>query len=150
MKKYLVAAAFVLFAAPVFAADKPVKKLIYTKAPPAPVYLWTGFYVGGNVGYSWGHARTDLNGAGSVASSNLISGLFPFPIQFAGGSDTVRLKGAIGGAQFGYNYQVNSLWVFGLESDLQISGERIISWMSGAAPPIRNSPNVGSDRKSIA
>src|SRR5262249_41945697 len=50
--------------------------------------------------------------------------LFPFPIQFTGGSDTVRLKGAIGGPQVGYNYQVNSLWVLGLESDFQISGER--------------------------
>jgi opacity protein-like surface antigen len=44
-----------------FAADFPVK------APPmlAPVavstYDWTGFYVGGNAGYSWGHVDTALS-----------------------------------------------------------------------------------------
>jgi opacity protein-like surface antigen len=32
------------------AADLVVKA---PPPPPAPVYSWTGFYVGGNVGYSW-------------------------------------------------------------------------------------------------
>jgi outer membrane immunogenic protein len=112
-----VAAIAALIAAPAFAAPLP---------PPAPVYTWTGWYVGGNVGYSWGDADSDLNGAGTATSQIEPGGFkgFPFPIQFNGGSDTVRLKGAIGGAQVGYNYQVNSLWVLGLESDFQISGER--------------------------
>ena len=35
------------------AADIVVK----APPPPAPVYGWTGFYVGGNIGYSWGKAR---------------------------------------------------------------------------------------------
>ena len=99
-----VAAIAALIAAPAFAAPLP---------PPAPVYTWTGWYVGGNVGYSWGDADSDLNGAGTATSQIEPGGFkgFPFPIQFNGGSDTVRLKGAIGGAQVGYNYQVNSLWV---------------------------------------
>ena len=31
----------------------------YTKAPPAmvEVWNWTGFYIGGNVGYSWGRGN---------------------------------------------------------------------------------------------
>jgi outer membrane immunogenic protein len=39
-----------------FAAD------IAVKAPlpaPTPVYSWTGWYVGGNLGASFGHANTD-------------------------------------------------------------------------------------------
>jgi opacity protein-like surface antigen len=43
-----------------FAAD------IAVKAPPlapAPVYSWTGFYVGGNLGASFGHVKTDFNAA---------------------------------------------------------------------------------------
>ena len=36
------------------AADMPVKAMPAT-APIAPVWSWTGFYVGGNVGYSWGN-----------------------------------------------------------------------------------------------
>jgi outer membrane immunogenic protein len=32
---------------------------MYTKAPivAAVVYDWTGFYIGGNAGYSWGAQR---------------------------------------------------------------------------------------------
>jgi outer membrane immunogenic protein len=41
------------------AADMVVKA-----PPPAPVFSWTGFYVGGNIGYSWGKASVDSNDAG--------------------------------------------------------------------------------------
>ncbi len=56
--KTIAAAASVLRAGSLgaFAADMPVR---YAKAPAAAaVYNWTGFYVGGNVGYGWG--RSDL------------------------------------------------------------------------------------------
>jgi outer membrane immunogenic protein len=34
----------------------------YTKAPVmVEVYNWTGFYIGGNAGYSWGRSRTDAS-----------------------------------------------------------------------------------------
>ena len=34
----------------------------YTKAPPVmvEVWNWTGFYIGGNAGYSWGRSNTDV------------------------------------------------------------------------------------------
>lgn len=44
-----VAAIAALIAAPALAADMAVK------APPAPVYNWTGWYAGANVGGGWGH-----------------------------------------------------------------------------------------------
>lgn len=53
MKKLLVAAAAfaaLSFSAPANAADVPVKGPFY-KAAPAPVFDWTGFYVGAHVGY---------------------------------------------------------------------------------------------------
>jgi hypothetical protein len=31
----------------------------YVKAPPAPVFTWTGGYVGGQVGAGWGTSQTD-------------------------------------------------------------------------------------------
>ena len=33
----------------------------YTKAPAmVAVYDWTGFYIGGNAGYSWGRSNSDV------------------------------------------------------------------------------------------
>ena len=47
------------FASIASAADMPAKAPMYTKAPVmSPQYSWTGFYVGGNVGYSWGSQDT--------------------------------------------------------------------------------------------
>jgi outer membrane immunogenic protein len=41
------------------AADLPVRAPVYKAPVMVPVYDWTGFYVGGNVGYSWGRSSTD-------------------------------------------------------------------------------------------
>src|SRR5689334_24699075 len=94
-----------------FAADLAPRT--YTKAPAVvPVlYNWTGFYIGGNVGYSWGRASDTsalTNGAGTVLFTS------------AGRTD---LNGAIGGGQIGYNWQVQN-WLWGLEADIQGSGEK--------------------------
>ena len=55
MKKVVIAAALALgIAAHAFAADLPMKA-----APPplAPVFSWTGFYIGGNIGGAWSNNR---------------------------------------------------------------------------------------------
>lgn len=91
----------------------------YTKAPPAivEVWNWTGFYIGGNAGYSWGRSNTDLS------YFNTATGL---PIAPPVGSVTSAgfdMNGAIAGGQAGYNWQ-NGNWVFGLEADIQWSDEK--------------------------
>ena len=74
----------------------------YNKAPPpvvAPIYDWTGFYIGANGG--WGQSRNCVdffNGAG---------------VDFAQGCRD-RSGGLVGG-QLGYRWQA-SQWVFGLEA----------------------------------
>jgi len=99
-----------LNAGPVLAAD------LLLKAPaleaPAPILGWGGFYVGGNVGYS--RAKDDL-----TVSEFTVNGVSIPGASFAG----LKPKGAIGGVQAGYNWQ-SAYWVYGLESDLQWSGER--------------------------
>ena len=90
MKKFAVLGAVVAalaFAAPANAADVPVRGPIY-KAAPAPVFNWTGFYIGAHVGYGWGDS-----GVGDV-------------------------DGFLGGLQLGYNWQFNRNWVFGIEVDI--------------------------------
>jgi len=97
-----------LIAAPltsVLAADMPLK------APPLPppTCTWCGFYIGGNVGYSWGQWG---------ASSN--QGIFNFESTTA----SPRLDGWLGGIQAGYNWQLANPWVVGLEGDIQGTGEK--------------------------
>jgi outer membrane immunogenic protein len=102
----------------------------YTKAPPAmvEVWNWTGFYIGGNVGYSWGRERTDGSLAGTqdvsifrTAGPTLISSVTTaLAIPLTG---RANMDGFIGGGQIGYNWQ-SSKWVLGLEADLQGSDER--------------------------
>jgi outer membrane immunogenic protein len=109
-----VAAAAFSFAASglAFAADMGVPPT----APPAPVYNWTGFYAGGNIGASFGRAKTDFNIAPVTVNTNFF-GSFTSP-NFAGSAIT-EPSGFIGGGQIGYNWQYSPLIVVGLEADLQ-------------------------------
>ena len=78
------------FATAASAADMPARN--YTKAPPmvAPMFNWTGFYLGVNAGGAWTSA--------------------------VGGNTS----GFAGGGQIGYNWQaMGSPLVLGLEADLQ-------------------------------
>jgi outer membrane immunogenic protein len=77
---------------------------LYLKAPP-PVYNWTGFYVGGNVGYGWGNSSSNLTLSDPASASANFS-----------------LDGIKGGGQVGYNYQIKN-WVLGVEADIQAADE---------------------------
>ena len=94
---------------PAAAADLPATMV--TKAPPALRAMnWTGFYAGANVGGSWGHQRVSLDSA--TTGARLLS-------------DSPGLNGVIGGGQIGYNWQpLDRPWVFGVEADIQGSGQR--------------------------
>jgi outer membrane immunogenic protein len=88
--------------------------------PPPPVYNWTGFYAGGNVGYSWGDVKSSFFDPG-----------FPAGFGFGPGGDlpssfptSLKPDGIIGGVQFGYNWQLNDRWLLGLEADFQGSDEK--------------------------
>jgi outer membrane immunogenic protein len=108
-----IAATASLIATGALAADLPMKAPIYTKAPVYvdPGYDWTGFYVGGNVGYSWGNSNSTLTltdpGTGGTLNS---------------ASNKFKMDGVVGGGQIGYNWQ-RDRWVFGLEADIQATGQ---------------------------
>jgi outer membrane immunogenic protein len=107
-----------LIATPAFAADIAVKA---PPAPPlAPVYNWTGFYVGGNIGASFGRAKTDYN----VAPVTVTTTGPTFTIPGFAGSAITEPSGFIGGGQIGYNWQFSPILVAGIEADIQGSGER--------------------------
>ena len=78
------------FAGTAQAADVPQGYMI--PAPSASLYNWTGFYVGGQGGYSWGTFNVDPRGA--------------------------DIDGWFAGGQIGFNWQNGrSPWVFGIEVD---------------------------------
>src|SRR5438067_1005209 len=80
MKRILIggaAAISLLSATSASAADMAPR---YTKAPvvAAIVYDWTGFYIGGNVGYSWGRGSTDQTDTTTLTSvTRLFRGITP-------------------------------------------------------------------------
>ena len=96
MKKIFIAgiAAAALFGAPAIAADMPVKAPVY-KAP-APVFSWTGCYVGANAGGGW----SDKSWRDPPAAPNDDLG-------------SEKGSGFAGGGQIGCDYQ-SSNWVFGV------------------------------------
>jgi len=100
-----------LISGPAFAAD--LARPVY-KAPPPPVevWSWTGFYLGVNVGYSFGRTNTDADVFDADSGALLFAG-----------NNNFNLNGVIGGGQIGFNWQ-NGIWVWGLEADIQGSGQK--------------------------
>jgi outer membrane immunogenic protein len=91
-------AALALGSTTALAADLPMKA-----PPPVVIYDWTGFYIGGSGGGSFGGSNhVDPTGANLVA-------------------DGFNVKGGLIGGTAGYNWQMSSL-VLGFEGDL--------SWVS--------------------
>jgi outer membrane immunogenic protein len=107
------------------AADMPLK------APPLPAWSWAGFYAGGNIGYGWASDPTTLTDTTATTLTRVDDADTPAPIFIplgtttatAAGTGNIDPKGWLGGIQGGYNWQSNS-FVYGLEGDIQISGQK--------------------------
>jgi outer membrane immunogenic protein len=104
-KVFVTCVALSALAAPAFAADMATKAPVAPPYIPPPAPMWTGWYIGANIGGSFGTANESATFAG-------------VPV----GTSSPRLDGVLGGAQLGYNWQANA-WVFGLEADIQGTSE---------------------------
>jgi outer membrane immunogenic protein len=114
MLRVLVAVAFIgvwALPGPVVAADlgpvppAPAKAASYI----APLYDWTGFYLGAHGGGGW-----------SAATARDPSGVAFAP---PGTGVNVSGQGWLAGGQLGYNHQIGA-WVFGIEGDLSYTDIR--------------------------
>jgi outer membrane immunogenic protein len=103
-------------------------------AVPPVIYEWTGYYLGANVGYSWGRSNDQsvlTNGYGTYLDTY---------------SSKASLDGVIGGGQAGYNWQSKN-WVFGLEADIDASnekGSRSFDCPTGVCSPATFLPRMGN------
>jgi high affinity Mn2+ porin len=77
-----------------FVKSEPRKALA-----PVPYLNWSGFYVGGHLGYGRGHANDSFADPVTAGSNKALGSLF-------------------GGVQLGYNHVLNSGVLLGVESDL--------------------------------
>jgi outer membrane immunogenic protein len=73
---------------------------------PVPVFSWTGFYIGGGLGWA---DSSNKYGAGAAIPALGVGGAVVFP--------TITKNGLTGSIFTGYNYQVSQI-VFGIEADL--------------------------------
>ncbi len=112
MRQFWLVPAFVLsLSASAFAADMPVKAVPH-------VYNWTGFYLGGHVGYGW--TDPGLN-AVDTAAINATYGSVPKP------------KGAVGGVQALYNWQLPNRIVVGIGLEMNGFGVKEFKQSTGLA-----------------
>ena len=130
MKKILFAVsavALALSAGSAMAADLPSRKEapVYVPPPPPPP-MWTGFYLGVNIGGGWdanggssGYSayydpRYSIGAAAPAGFGSVGPNLFFLP----NGNTVGNQGGVVGGAQAGYNFQFNQ-FVLGAETDFQ-------------------------------
>jgi len=116
LRKFLFASSCLgVFISTASAADRP---------PVATVQNWSGFYLGGNLGYGWSDAASSMGFL-------LFDVPSPLPVGVPG---TYRPggNGAVGGGQIGVNYQISRA-VFGAEADIS-SGFKGQEVANGATP----------------
>jgi outer membrane immunogenic protein len=142
VKKFLLAGiALAALAAPAAAADMPVKAL-----PPAPIDIWTGGYVGANVGYDWGRNTITSNGSpgqctAAVPGCTIVGApnYSQLSAQAATFNTTLNHSGLIYGGQAGHNWLLHNIawtWdgVLGVEVDFQGKSDSHSTTITTLAP----------------
>jgi outer membrane immunogenic protein len=109
------------------AADLPGK--IYSKAPPlAPIYDWSGFYIGLNAGAASSHKCWTIFSNAGLAIAPAAEGCHD-------------ATGGLAGGQLGYRWQFTS-WVFGLEAQGDWAGLKGSNANQAVAIPATNETRI--------
>ncbi len=121
MKRFVFAASLsVVAVSGAFAADlPPAPSPPPPRAPaayiPAPVFSWTGFYIGGNLGFGWNQGGVNDTLFGLNYGNPSGNGVF------------------IGGGQIGANYQISS-FIIGAEANFDWAANNSNSFPGVATP----------------
>ena len=106
----IAAASTIAFAQIAAGADMAVKAPI---APVAIPYNWTGFYIGGHLGYGFEDSSVGITGNTPAVAALISLGTIP-------GSLSTDPTGWLTGIQLGYNYEIGK-FVIGAETDLSLA-----------------------------
>ena len=145
----LATVAVIGFVSTASAADMPTKALVYKTPVAASVYSWTGWYVGGNVGYGWGTADPSSSftcPAGAFGPCPISAPLNTAAIS-AAGTGSLSPRGFTGGVQAGYNWQTGNV-VLGGEADFnsfRLSASRTVAAPFPTAPASAFTATTGVD-----
>jgi outer membrane immunogenic protein len=103
MKRLAFVAVILALAGPAGAADYAARPAYPPPPlpPPAPVWDWSGIYIGANAGEGWAEETWGLPGTQFFSPSTILATFSTHP------------KGALAGGQIGINRQVGP-WLFGL------------------------------------
>jgi high affinity Mn2+ porin len=118
------------------AADLP--ETMPVKAPPiSSAYNWTGFYLGGHIGYALGNSNftaTTTPGAPSFSSS----------LDLFQGFDGFKEQGSFfEGLQVGYNYMFQNRLVIGVEADASFPSFQSLEGLSIGGASTFLAPGIG-------
>jgi high affinity Mn2+ porin len=133
MKRLLVAGISLIALVGRCNAADPSSVPMPVKAPPVPSsYDWTGFYVGGHLGYAWGSSNWTAPGiSGSLNLSQPI--------------DTFNETGSFfGGLQAGYDYMLPNRVVIGVEADASFPSFPNLAGISIGGTSTFTSPTIGA------
>ena len=63
----------------------PAREPVHKASPVMmAAYNWSGFYIGGNVGYSWGKAETDVTTPGFIVDAPATGVTPTFEVEYSG------------------------------------------------------------------
>ncbi len=135
----LTAAVIALMSAGTAAAADLTSSEVAAASYKDPVaYDWTGFYVGGHIGYAWGNSNWAATGAGGNGSGSL---------NFSQGFDSFNEAGSWNeGVQLGYNAMLANRAVLGVEADFTFPAYQDLDGIStGGAATFAGGNNSYSD-----
>lgn len=153
MKRLILAACAgllaVTMATPSSAADLGPRPIYKGPAFVAPIFTWTGFYVGINAGYGFGSSNwdpgpnPDTDGflIGGTLGYNLQTGSFVWGIE--GDLDYSAMKGSSGGVE------TKMPWFGTVRGRIGYAFDRFMPYVTGGAAfgEIKMDPGVGSDKE---
>ncbi len=135
---------FGAFGAAVAVADEMTVAPALSITGPTNWRPWSGVYFGLNAGYAWSSSSVSYAANDPAAQAGTCGGVghsqcIPWADYYT--------QGALFGGQIGYNYQIDSIWVAGVEADYQwadLTGQGVSRFPLGYTSPTTTSVNTSA------